>query len=70
MESKDSLLTPEEAAGFLRLSVAALYAAHQRRQLPSIKIGRRLRFRRSDLERLIDARTQPPLEPPAPSGRG
>src|SRR5262245_63952382 len=38
------LWTPEDAAGFLRITVKALYQMVYRREIPFLKIGRRLRF--------------------------
>jgi excisionase family DNA binding protein len=38
------LWTPEDAAGFLRVTMPALYQMVYRRDLPFLKIGRRLRF--------------------------
>ena len=51
-------MTPEEAAGYLRLpSVAALYQRHARGQVKAYRIagGRRMRFRRRDLDALMKA---------------
>jgi excisionase family DNA binding protein len=45
-----SLLTTEEAAPFLRTSAKTLRRWARDRLLPSIKIGRRLLFRREALE--------------------
>ena len=44
------LWTPEDAAAFLRVSVRSLYQMVYRREIPYLKIGRRLRFRSADLE--------------------
>lgn len=45
-----SLMTPDEVAGLLRTSRAAIYKMHERKQLPGVrKIGRRLLFDRAAL---------------------
>jgi len=50
------LLTPKEAAQFLRWSPATLYTYNCLGKIQSIKVGRSLRFRRKDLERLLQVR--------------
>ncbi len=57
------LLTPQEAADFLRWSLPTIYTYASRRKLPYIKLGRSLRFRRTDLEKLIKAGERPALRP-------
>ncbi len=52
----DELLTPQEAATLFRWSPGTFYVYACRRKIPSIKIGRSLRFRRADLERLLEVR--------------
>lgn len=47
------LLTVHEAASYLRWSPATLYTLASRRKLPFVKVGRSLRFRRSDIEKLV-----------------
>lgn len=56
-----TLMTPREAAEFLRWSVSTLYTYASKRRLPSFKVGRSLRFRRSDLEKLVNAGERPAL---------
>ena len=51
--TRQPLLTVEEAAAWLRMTPAAIYAAVCRGQLPVVRIGRRLRFDRRDLESLL-----------------
>ena len=45
----DDLVDSTEAAGIMDMSVAALRKAVERGQIPCIRVGRRLRFRRADL---------------------
>jgi excisionase family DNA binding protein len=60
---KQELLTPQEAADFLRWSLPTIYTYAARRKLPTVKLGRSLRFRRADLERLVKAGLRPALRP-------
>ncbi len=47
-------LTADETAGYLGLPTRkALYAAVERGQVPAHKLGRRLRFRREELDALL-----------------
>jgi excisionase family DNA binding protein len=50
----ERLLSAMEAAELLGLSRGALYAAIQRREIPVLRLGqRRVRFRASDLEKIL-----------------
>ena len=56
----EQLLTPEEAAGMLRVKVSWIYQRTRRRNLdhiPFVKVGRYIRFREVDLLNYIDRRT-------------
>ncbi len=60
--SDSVLLTAEEVARILRLKPATVYEAAACGRIPSVRLwkGRRktlVRFRREDIEQLIDART-------------
>ena len=60
MESLDRLLTVEDLADYLDVPVATIYAWRYRRQgPPGFRVGRYLRFRRSDVERWIENRIAP-----------
>ena len=48
------LLTPDEAAIHLRITRKALYLRVQRGQVRAYHLGRQLRFRRQDLDALLD----------------
>jgi len=50
-----SLMTVQQAAHFLSVSVSTLYGWAWRRRIPFVKVGRALRFDRADLERFIRA---------------
>jgi excisionase family DNA binding protein len=48
------LLNPEEAAGYLGLKVDTVYKKARLRELPSVKVGRMLRFDVTALDRFIE----------------
>lgn len=55
-EPLDPLLTPEDVAALLRLSVGTVYNWASQRKIQSEKVGRHLRFRRSVVEAAIKTR--------------
>jgi len=57
--AQDRLIGVDEAAEILGMTVGALRKAAERGTLPSARIGRRLRFRRSELLALADERRGP-----------
>lgn len=57
-----ALLTLPEAASLLRLRVSTLRAWVLRRRIPYCKVGRLVRVRRADIERLIAASVVPARE--------
>jgi len=64
----NDLLTTDEAASFLKLSRGALYVAVARKQVPCIRWNKRLRFRRSELERFIRSLEVPATGTLTPQG--
>ncbi len=56
------LLTPEEAAAYLGLKVDTTYRKARLRELPSVKVGRALRFDVIALDRYIEQHTIKNLE--------
>jgi excisionase family DNA binding protein len=53
----ESLLRPEEVAGYLGVPVPTLYAWRSRGDGPAaLKVGRHLRYRRRDVERWLEER--------------
>lgn len=54
----EPFLTVEEAAGLLRVKRNTLYTWAYRRQIPSQKVGKSLRFRRQDLEAWLKAQAR------------
>ena len=64
------LLTTPEAAEYLRLTPSALLVQRHRGQQPGslgFKVGRRILFRRSDIERYIDERAAAEQAQPTPA---
>ena len=55
----DRLLTREEAADFLKVrpQTLAAWASARRYDLPYVRVGSRARYRQSDLEKFVLART-------------
>ena len=51
------LLNVEEAAGYLSLQVDTVYKKARLRELPSVKVGRSLRFDVKALERYVEQHT-------------
>jgi excisionase family DNA binding protein len=57
MERNERLLTVEHLAEYLGVPVATLYAWRYRRQgPPGFRVGRHVRFRRSDIDDWIEDR--------------
>lgn len=62
MENKathDPLLTPAEASDYLRVAEGTIRNMASAGEIPKVKVGKLLRFRRSDLNAWIEARAQP-----------
>ncbi len=55
MPEVPELLTPAEAAAFLRISMTTIRKMLRERRLPYSKIGRRVLINRADLDALLDA---------------
>jgi excisionase family DNA binding protein len=56
METLDQLLTAQQLADYLGVPVATIYAWRYRHQgPPGFRVGKHLRFRRSDVEAWIEA---------------
>jgi len=53
------LLTVQDAARLLAVSVSTIYGWVWQRRIPFVKIGRALRFDRNDLDSLIEANRTP-----------
>lgn len=55
----DVLLTGAEVARWLNLPLSTIYEHARQNLLPCVRIGRRVRFKRSDLEAFIAAGGKP-----------
>jgi len=55
----DEIFTIPEVAEYLKMSKSKIYNLVQRNEIPSIKIGRNVRIRQSELETWLDEQTQP-----------
>ena len=55
----NGLLTREQAAEYLgvKAQTLACWASQKRYNLPFVRVGRSIRYRRVDLDRWLDART-------------
>ncbi len=58
--SSDSLLSPSEAAAYIGVSenTLSVWRCVGRYAIPFIKVGRLVRYRRSDLEAWLESRTR------------
>ncbi len=60
----DRLLTARQAAETLGLQPSTLYAWAYERRIPTVKLmGRALRFRESEIEKLVKRSERPALKP-------
>jgi excisionase family DNA binding protein len=58
------ILTVTEAARLLRVSETSLYEVIQRGQLPALRVGRRLRIARAEIERRLTETPSPLVKRP------
>ena len=59
MSTLDPLLSVQDLAAYLDVPVATIYAWRYRRQGPTgFKVGRHLRYRKSDVDRWISEKVQ------------
>ena len=66
---EDSFLTVAEVAEMLKLNQQTVRNWIDQGSLPALRVGRRVRIRRSDLDRLLDeGRTGGPSGPPQDAG--
>jgi len=54
LDTQDSFLTVAEVAGLLKLNQQTVRNWIDQGSLPAVRVGRRVRIRRSDLERILD----------------
>jgi excisionase family DNA binding protein len=58
MNPENEFLTIEELADLLKISTRTLHRIIKRRELPVIRIGRQLRFRRESVDEWLQSQTQ------------
>ncbi|MCL4264780.1 MAG: helix-turn-helix domain-containing protein [Anaerolineae bacterium] len=58
-ELLDLILTIPETAEYLKLSKSKVYAMAQRGEIPTIRIGKNVRIRITDLKKWLEANSQP-----------
>lgn len=54
-QREDRYLTPRDVAALLRLSLSGVYSLAHKGAIPSVRIGRAVRFRRADLDAALRA---------------
>ncbi len=55
----EKLLTPQDVSEITKLRLSTIYALSYRKRLPTIKLGNRLRFRLSDVEKWVKQGERP-----------
>ena len=65
----DELLTPDEVCAYLKIKKDWLYDQVEAGHFPCVRVGRQLRFRRSQLIGFLDARSSGAQPPPTPPQR-
>jgi excisionase family DNA binding protein len=58
-EPTEYLMSPEELRRFLRVGRTLVYKLLSEGEIPSIRLGRLVRVRRSDVDRYIESRLGP-----------
>jgi len=53
---KDEIFTLEDVCKYLKVSRHTLYKYTQNKKMPSFKLGKELRFRKSSVDKWIDSR--------------
>jgi excisionase family DNA binding protein len=67
--SRDSFMTVAEVAGILRLNQQTVRNWIDRGELPAVHVGRRVRIKRTDFDRLLDrGYTRVPASPATETG--
>jgi excisionase family DNA binding protein len=58
MNDEELILTPKELAHYLRLNLQTVYRMVARGDIPTIRIGRTVRFRKSVIEDWLEGKTE------------
>lgn len=67
-EQTDPFLTVAEVAELLKLNQQTVRNWIDQGSLPAVRVGRRVRIRRADLDRILDAGYQGAMPPPVAAG--
>lgn len=59
---KDHLLSVKESSIYLNLAKITVYKFVSSRQIPFIKVGRRVLFRKQDLDKWLEQKSVKPIE--------
>jgi len=57
---RDEFLSKNEVTAYLKISLTTLDRLIKRRALPFVKIGKRVIFKRADIDRFVESRTVRP----------
>jgi excisionase family DNA binding protein len=58
-ERTEYLMSPEELRRFLRVGRTLAYRLLSEGEIPSVRLGRLVRVRRSDVDRYVESRLEP-----------
>ena len=61
LDDDHEILTPEEAADYLRICIRRIYSLASRGVIPGVKIGGAWRFRRQDLDAIFEKKSEKPV---------
>jgi excisionase family DNA binding protein len=54
MEEKHEMMTIEETARLLRITRQTLYERTKKKEIPAYKVGRRVLYKREDIEKFLN----------------
>lgn len=63
----DRLLSVEEVAAYLNLAVGTIYNRVSRNEIPHVKLGRSVRFRRTDIDAWVESQASTPNDAADPA---
>ena len=64
----EPLLTVEEVAEYLKVSAGSIYNRVSKGEIPFVKIGTSVRFRRSEIDRWVEEQAGRPSDPTPAQG--
>jgi excisionase family DNA binding protein len=63
MQAKQELFNVRDSAAYMGIAQPTLWTWIYARRIPSIRLGRAVRLRKSDLDNFIESNVTPALEP-------